>query len=516
MAEETVELVPQLAHRSLDNSDKQHLLRDLVGLGTEAAALALNIGKTAYTAIRLIELGRNAIVGSLKGMRVDVTDLEAHHPGLAKQYIILRDELHADSSEERELETLSREAEVRYDASQEFDQLLEAIRLQPGFETFLLTPSEEEMRRAAVGGTIVVLNPCYDRIDALVIQESRIFNIPLPLLDLGDIEDWEVDVSRPKSLDTKLLEWMWDVLAGPVLEELGFLGPPAEGQPWSRIWWVPTGPLTKFPIHAAGYHYRDTFETVLDRVVSSYSSSVGSIVMSRRGLVRERTRRAGKAVLVGMSEPRYAVQEISHIENLFKAEGIAEVHKPSPCRADVMEALKDCEIFHFAGHGRSDLDPSQSGLLLRDGRLTLASLLDVHIESRQLFLAYLSACGSGQMKSDSLVEESLHLSAAFQLAGFRHAIGTMWEASDRSCVDAAVFTYGWMQRHGMSDESVSEGLHHAIRELRKRWLRRGGAGGMSGHREDVEEGGRDMREGRTVVSWEDAPLDWVPFVHYGV
>ena len=116
---------------------------------------------------------------------------------------------------------------------------------------------------------------------------------------------------------------------------------------------------------------------------------------------------------------------------------------------------------------------------------------------------------------NSLVEESLHLSAAFQLAGFRHAIGTMWEASDRACVDAAVSVYGWMQRHGMSDESVSEGLHHAIRELRKKWLGRGATGGMSGHREDVEGGSRDTREGRTVVSWEDAPLDWVPFVHFG-
>jgi CHAT domain-containing protein len=236
--------------------------------------------------------------------------------------------------------------------------------------------------------------------------------------------------------------------------------------------------------------------------------------MSRRGLARERTR-GGKVVLVGSNELRYAAQEISQLEKLFEAEGIAKVHKPTPCGADVMAALKDCEIFHFAGHGQSDLDPSKSGLLLRDGRLTLASLLDVQIGSGQLFLAYLSACGSGQMKSDSLVEESLHLSAAFQLAGFRHAIGMMWEASDKSCVDAAVSVYGWMQSHGMSDESVSEGLHHAIIELRKMWLERGAGGGMSGGREEVGAGSRDMRERRTVVSWEDAPLDWVPFVHYG-
>ena len=159
VAEETVELVPQLAHRSLDNSDKQHLLRDLVGLGTEAAALALNIGKTAYTAIRLIELGRNAIVGSLNAMRVDVRYLQASHPELADQYIKLRDEVRADSSEEQGLGMFSREADRRYDVSQEFDELLEAIRLQPGFEMFLSTPSEEEMREGAAGGTIVVVHP---------------------------------------------------------------------------------------------------------------------------------------------------------------------------------------------------------------------------------------------------------------------------------------------------------------------------------------------------------------------
>ena len=53
-----------------------------------------------------------------------------------------------------------------------------------------------------------------------------------------------------------VLDWLWDVIAGPVLTALGHTGPPGPGDPWPRVWWCPTGPLTVLPIHAAGRHPR--------------------------------------------------------------------------------------------------------------------------------------------------------------------------------------------------------------------------------------------------------------------
>src|SRR5699024_2157591 len=78
-----------------------------------------------------------------------------------------------------------------------------------------------------------------------------------------------------------LLEWLWDVVARPVLDALGFDGPIVDGN-WPRVWWVPTGVLSQLPLHAAGYHTRGGHETVIDRVMSSYASSVKALVHGRR------------------------------------------------------------------------------------------------------------------------------------------------------------------------------------------------------------------------------------------
>jgi hypothetical protein len=59
------------------------------------------------------------------------------------------------------------------------------------------------------------------------------------------------------------------------------------------MWWVPTGNLSYLPLHAAG---RDD-ECVLDRVVSSYTPTVRSLLASgsaRRGATTCRSWRSQK------------------------------------------------------------------------------------------------------------------------------------------------------------------------------------------------------------------------------
>ncbi|KAF8542399.1 hypothetical protein BDD12DRAFT_876516 [Trichophaea hybrida] len=93
-------------------------------------------------------------------------------------------------------------------------------------------------------------------------------------------------------------------------------------------------------------------------------------------------------------------------------------------------------------------------------------------------LAFLSACSTGDTKDTTLLDEGSHLMGACQLAGFWHVIGSLWEVSDKHCFDAAKDVYETMIKNGMSNESVSLGLHNAVLNLR------GGRAGTGMKRKD--------------------------------
>jgi len=85
-------------------------------------------------------------------------------------------------------------------------------------------------------------------------------------------------------------------------------------------------------------------------------------------------------------------------------------------------------------------------------------------------LAYLSLCGTGQIRDQKVLDDSIHLISAFQVAEFRHVIGTFVGGYDELCVNVARITYETMKKKGFTDDSVCGGLHLATREHRDRWL----------------------------------------------
>lgn len=136
-----------------------------------------------------------------------------------------------------------------------------------------------------------------------------------------------------------------------------------------------------------------------------------------------------------------------------------------------LSALERCRVFHFAGHGKANLvDPLQSCLVLTDGTLTVDQLFDSNINQQKPFLAYLSACGTGQISHHSPIDESIHTMSAFELAGFQNAVGTLWNVEDGVCQSVAIDTCTWIKDKQWARGSVAEGLHHALRSLRNRWL----------------------------------------------
>ncbi|XEU99252.1 hypothetical protein FSHL1_004539 [Fusarium sambucinum] len=584
VASSAIALFPKLIFQSHQHSDKLHMLGKVSGLASDAAAVALNAGKSLAVVLAILEQGRGVLSQSMEEMRTDRASLQVQHPQYAEELKRIRGALdhplqYNDSLEDPE-ENWEAESNLRKEADKKLDGLITRIRKQPGFEDYLLPPSETAMRAAAQKGPIVVINVSRFRCDAIIVKPDRLHLLPLPKLTLSGVEDaymaepaqppaqpsgplpqgpvsnsnynvWKAVVSnmgwdgpstkpvggdlsrKPSSTlgSPKVLRWLWETTAKPVLDHLGYKGVQKDGK-WPHVWWIPTGSLSRFAIHAAGDYYPGTSETVLDRTVSSYNSSIKSIIQSRRRRIA--VCKSPYVLLVAMETTKgctsglpFASEEVSIVSNICRSMSIRPL-QPGKQKKDVFPHLRNCTIFHFAGHGQSDnSDPLNSRLMLNDSSsdpFTVTSLFDTKLHDDPPFLAYLSACGTGRMDNDRFSDEGIHLISACQLAGFRHVIGTLWEVNDKSCVEIARVFYENLKHQGTTDEAVSRGLHAAARRLRDEWSSKftdGGnrRGSAEGKKRRIQKVGRNGR--RDIIACDDdddvtEPLYWVPFVHFGV
>jgi len=294
---------------------------------------------------------------------------------------------------------------------------------------------------------------------------------------------------------SEILEWLWDVAAGPVLEALGYHDQPSPDAGWPRVWWVPGGLLNLLPLHAAGYHADNGRRTVMDRVISSYTPTLRALRHARQQA--QQGADAGSALIVSMPTtpglPHGAPLHGALIETAALAARLPDsvllveqdsrnspgpVQRPTPrnvlaslpTRANVLANLPGRRIVHFSCHGFSDpVDPSRSMLLLHDydrAPLTAASLMSVNLHSAGL--AYLAACSTGRAGPAELADEAIHLTTAFQVAGFPHVIGTLWAIDDLSAAEVTKAFYSHLAvGPGSVDTTRSaHALHYAVRAMR--------------------------------------------------
>ena len=152
--------------------------------------------------------------------------------------------------------------------------------------------------------------------------------------------------------------------------------------------------------------------------------------------------------------------------------GIAEADERMPTKTAVFARLAQVTIAHFACHGSShSTDPSQSLLLPHDWQhdpLTVASLAPVNLDRARL--AYLSACSPALARTQQLLDESIHLTAAFQLAGFPHVIDTLWQINDTHAADIAdtFSTHLTDNEENIDTGRAAHALHTTLRALRDR------------------------------------------------
>lgn len=528
LAEAAVRLLPRLAPRRLDRGDRQHGLGAFPGLASEAASLTLaasrgTSGERAARALRLLETGRAVLLGQALDARGDLTELRRRHPETAARFMGLREQLDRDwdvlgdrpgqAWTHETLTGIERSAAERQKLAAEFTTLLEQIRNMPDFASFGLPPALDDLLSEAEAGAVVILNVSRHRSDALTLTGTGVDSVQLPELTLEEVSrrnqafrDALLLAQAPGSASrrrraqaelTDTLEWLWDVAAGPVLDGLGHREQPTEDSNWPRVWWVPSGPLTQLPLHAAGHHADEVDvpgrRTVMDRVVSSYTPTVRALRHAREQRTRHRadsaraTAKPPRALIVAMpttpghADLEHVLDEVAvvrqHLREATVLSGPDQLGEPpatlptTPTRRRVLERLADCAVAHFACHGESDReDPSSSRLLLCDHNeapLTVARLAAVHLDRAEL--AYLSACRTTVVETGALADEPIHLTTALQIAGFPHVIGTLWEIDDETAVTVADAFYRRLRTgDGVDSDGAAYALRSAIRALRDR------------------------------------------------
>ncbi|MCF0080445.1 CHAT domain-containing tetratricopeptide repeat protein [Streptomyces lomondensis] len=482
-----VDLLPQVAPRHLARADQQQTLARLSGLAARAAACAVDTGDVRL-AVRLLEQGRGTLLGHLLEARGEMTELRAAHPQAAARLTDLRDRMDDLSLGPDEAPGTSDE---RHTLGARWEEELRRVRRLPGFASFLALPSLDELMACADQGPVVLLYGGPRRGDALILTGpgAPVRHLALPALGEAAVSRQaarfrdaltasrspgeEQDANRVLH---EVLAWLWDNAVGPVLDALA---PPSA--PPQRLWWSPSGALSALPLHAAGHH-GDPTRTALDRVVSSYTPALRAL---RHARARERRPVATPDSLlavvqseaVGNRHPlRGAEREAKAIGTLLPT---CELAGPEATFDAVYAALPQHPYAHFACHGVSDLaDPSAGELLLHDHAERPLTVRDIsRLDLSAARLAVLSACETSRT-AGPLADEAIHITSAFQVAGYPHVVGTLWPVHDAVARRVATGFYRELRAGprlpgtpALDTGRAAVALHRAVRACRARYER---------------------------------------------
>lgn len=469
-----VGVLPRVALRHLRREDQERRLMDSFELVSDAAAAALDAGRPGM-ALDFLETGRGVMLHAALDSDSELAGLTAAgNPGLAEKYAALRDEV-----DDGRLAS-----DRRHELTAELDRTLDAIRRTPGFERFQLPPTPAALAALGAQGPVIIVNVSDRRCDALVLTRSVLKVVPLTALTQDELRERVQRFHRAMAMvddrsagysargtaqvtvqDT--LAWLWDVAAGPILDTLGYTEPVADGKKWPRVWWSPTGWLTQLPLHAAGHH-SEGGPSVLNRVISSYTPTLRTLLKSRRATGERAERSIPRVLAVAVpdtpGQPPLAATD-QEVAAVAKDPTRPPLRQDRATRRNVLDRLTDCDWAHFACHAHVDQrNPSASYLVLHDQPVTVTDIDRLRLTAPEL--AYLSACSTGSAPV-LLAAEAIHLASAFQLAGFGHVIATLWKANDSRASTMASSFYARLPRQtGLPPAAFATALHHAICQAR--------------------------------------------------
>ncbi|QFZ18499.1 CHAT domain-containing protein [Saccharothrix syringae] len=441
-------LLPRLVWRGLDRDSQEDHLHRWSGLASTAAVCAIE-ADDPVAAVEILEQGRGILWNQQLAIRGELDELDQADPGTAARLREIRRLLDDDPATRQGTGAVAlpgQASDVRMRLAREWDELVDRIRHIPGFEHVDAPLAFNRLRAAAGGGVVVMINVHPTRCDAIAFtaDSERPQVIPLERLTAQEVHERanaflvaftaaDDDVGPRLDALRSVLDWLWRTVVEEVLDALGFRDEVPDDADGPRLWWCPTGALAVLPLHAAGV-YQDgaAGPTALDRVVSSYASTLGALLRSRR---------PGKPVpvadllTVSVAAPAGAAggRRLVHAE--AERQRLVEVCGPHDQLVDgeataarVVRAIGDCGWLHLACHATVDVvEPVNSAVQLHDGPLTVLDIArNEHTRGGEV--AFLSACDTAMTGRN--VNEVVHLAAAFQAIGYRHVVATQWHVLD--------------------------------------------------------------------------------------
>ncbi|KAI0902835.1 hypothetical protein F4823DRAFT_368735 [Ustulina deusta] len=110
------------------------------------------------------------------------------------------------------------------EASKKLDTIISKVSTSNMTWAFRRGLNSVDLDLAAKRGPVVVINSNY-RSDAFLINRGNIQVLPLPCISKELIEK---KLTEGKLGDLQTLEWLWETIAGPILDALGFTEPPSD------------------------------------------------------------------------------------------------------------------------------------------------------------------------------------------------------------------------------------------------------------------------------------------------
>jgi tetratricopeptide (TPR) repeat protein len=516
MLRDQVELMEQIAIMS-NLDDRKDLLQTFYGISRYASAAAIESGLDPFDALKVLEVGRGLVM-SIQYSYNKHPELDGIDHTVRDAYVTARKSLH------EAIESQSSFHE-RFHCLTALQEARSKIRSYPGLEDFDKSLSRDVILELGNEGPIIVINVTDIRCHAIIIHQKNIRTVLLPDAneDILSERSWEIQqllAKEDRLHDTSYEAYMklsafmkdlWKWIALPVLSDLAYNSAPQDSNSWPHVWWVLTGVLCLYPIHAAGVGLHSKKNNVMNRVISSYTPTLRALFQARTQyacLVAEKALSSKTETILSMlikvitmpETPNrvsleFAEREGNEISRLFPH---AEIIANPPKERVIQTLTQDTAVIHFSCHGEVDYDfPWRSKILLRDWEedpFTVQDVHELHLANRQNSqVAFLSACFTANAGVENLQDEMNHLVTALQTAGFMSIIGTFWDVQQRSAYEVVKFFYSELAgRDGDFDaKDVATVLHFAILRFR----------------ENTREVGNDMKGN---------PMIWGPFVSFGI
>ncbi|KAF5614487.1 TPR domain protein [Fusarium sp. NRRL 25303] len=495
LTQKALQLLPMACHPTIARQDQQHAIQQMSRFAAEACSLSLLVGKT-QEALLSIEFSCEIILYHLIKYGNKLSLLEQHSKRSAERFDQFRSAAAQPVDTMDQVTIQDRIVPEAQDFAHDHDFELALIRNLPKFRSFLTLPNLDDLVKGVTDGSIVIVNITPLSSDAIIILPSgkgiRSLNLPKAIsvgnlfLDkyskaFGRIRKSqgleEQDIESNKDLyDEQFLSWLWTACVDPIVKEI------AESQSSSstpRVWWIGTGIASRFPFHAAGNSEGST----LDNVISSYIPSVTSLTETKASMTCSGTNGERNSLTIVMTpkdsdgcQPTDPTDVLRIIEEA-PGETFKVVTLSEPSLEETLENMRRSQVIHFTCDGYSDpLKPSQSyvqvcrcsSLSTDEGKLTVDLISNnTTLDKSQIGFLLLHPSAGGKAKQST--DGGLGIISAFQLAGFKHVVGSLSNADGASHAQITKSFYQSVKENGLvenTDWVVAKALHDALRNAR--------------------------------------------------